>query len=168
MRHARKRRVVLHRTCSQPVKARVAAYELVGTQYLDNYKGANKMQHEITFEGAELGSLSIRTAKSGNAYASGILILRNEQGKFEASLPFRSFDAVASLQPLEKAHFNPELLESTTGGDLHYEGENADTRERQAAKAASRPRVNVTGWLRTSKNSAGKWDTAFIVTSLHA
>jgi hypothetical protein len=124
------------------------------------------MNNEITFAGAELASVSIRTSKNGNAYASGILILRDEKGKFEASLPFRSFDAVAELKPIEAQYFAPELLEPATGGDLHYDGEDADTRERIVVKQQVRPRANVSGWLRTSKDASGKWNTVFMLNNL--
>jgi hypothetical protein len=124
------------------------------------------MSHEITFEGAELASVSIRKAKNGNTYASGLIHLRDEKGKFEASLPFRSFDAVAELKPIEAQYFAPELLEAASGGDMHFDGEDAETRERTVAKATGRPRANISGWLRTSKGANGKWETVFMINNL--
>jgi hypothetical protein len=132
-----------------------------GQKYLENYKGEKMNRNKITFEDAELAALNFRTAKNGNAYASGILILRDEKGKFEASLPFRSFDAVASLKALESTATNPEL----SGGDLHFDGEDADTRERKPAKTSAKHRVNVSGWLRTNK-VGDKWITNYMLESL--
>ena len=124
--------------------------------------------HLITFTGAELASLSIRTSKKGNTYASGLIHLRDKSGKFEASLPFRSFDAVAELSVIEAQYFGEQAAQpETSGGDLHFDGENAETRERQAAKAAGRPKANISGWLSTTKDANGKWNTAFLVTSLN-
>jgi hypothetical protein len=120
------------------------------------------MSHNIQFEGAELASVSIRTAKNGNTYASGILILRDIDGKFQASLPFRSFDAADQLASLSRTETNTDL----TGGDLHFDGEDADSRERVAAKQQARPRANVSGWLRTTKGSDGKWSTIYMLSSL--
>lgn len=124
--------------------------------------------HIITFTGAELASLSIRTSKKGNTYASGLIHLRGDNGKFEASLPFRSFDAVAELSVIEAQYFGEQAAQpETSGGDLHFEqAESTETRERQAAKAAGRPKANISGWLSTTKDAKGKWNTAFLVTSL--
>jgi len=123
--------------------------------------------HAITFTGAELASLSIRTSKKGTLYASGLIHLRDENGKFEASLSFRSFDAVAELTSLEKQYFAEQAAQpETSGGDLHFDGESTDTRELQVAKAPGRPKVNITGWLRTSKGTDGKWSTVFMVNTL--
>lgn len=120
------------------------------------------MNNVISFDGAELASLEIRTAKNGNAYATGILILRDENGKYEASLPFLSFAAADSLASITRSETNPDA----SGGDLHFDGEDASTRERTAAKAASRPKANVQGWLRTSKNKQDKWSTVFMLEAL--
>jgi len=120
------------------------------------------MSHITTYEGAELASVSIRTAKNGNTYASGILILRDTDGKFQASFPFRSFDAAAELATLSRTETDTDLV----GGDLHFDGEDADTRERVAAKQQARPRANVSGWFRTSKGSDGKWSTVYMLSSL--
>lgn len=124
-------------------------------------------QHDISFNSAELAHVELRTAKSGNEYASGILILRDENGKYEASLRFRSFNAVDSLRVLEKQYFAKEAAQpETSGGDLHYEaGESTETRERTVAKATARPRVNVSGWFKTSKMGEN-WDTAFMLESV--
>jgi hypothetical protein len=118
-------------------------------------------RNKISFEGAELAALNFRTAKNGNAYASGILITRDEQGKFEASLPFRTFEAVASLKSLDSTATNIEL----SGGDLHFDGEDADTRERKPANKPAKPRVNVSGWLKTNK-VGDKWITTYMLDSL--
>ena len=124
-------------------------------------------QHDISFNGAELAHVEVRTAKSGNDYASGILILRDENGKYEASLRFRSFNAVDALRVLEKQYFAKESANpEASGGDLHFEaGESTETRERTVAKATARPRVNVAGWFKTSKMGAN-WDTAFMLESV--
>jgi hypothetical protein len=46
----------------------------------------------VSFADAELAGLAIKTAKNGNKYvASGVLILRNENGGFQSSLPFICF-----------------------------------------------------------------------------
>jgi hypothetical protein len=124
-------------------------------------------QHDISFSSAELAHVETRTAKSGNTYASGILILRDENGKYEASLRFRSFNAVDVLHTLELQFFAKEAAQpETSGGDLHFEaGESTETRERTVAKATARPRVDVTGWFKTSKIGAN-WDTVFMLESV--
>jgi hypothetical protein len=127
-------------------------------------------QHDISFNSAELAHVETRTAKSGNTYASGILILRDESGKFEASLKFRSFNAVDALRALELQYFAKEAAQpDNSGGDLHFverEAESTETRDRTVAKATARPQVNVAGWFRTTKSSNGNWDTAFMVESV--
>lgn len=128
-------------------------------------------QHDISFDRAELAHVETRTAKSGNTYASGILILRDESGKFEASLKFRSFNAVDALRALELQYFAKEASHpDNSGGDLHFadkrEAESTETRDRTVAKATARPQVNVAGWFRTTKSSNGNWDTAFMVESV--
>lgn len=127
-------------------------------------------QHEQTFTRAELAHVETRTAKSGNTYASGILILRDESGKFEASLKFRSFNAVDALHGLELQYFGKQAAQSEThGGDLAFDesaAESTETRDRTVAKATARPQVDVTGWFRTTKGSNGQWDTAFMVESV--
>jgi hypothetical protein len=133
-------------------------------------KQAIMSQHDISFNSAELAHVETRTAKSGNTYASGILILRDESGKFEASLKFRSFNAVDTLRALELQYFAKEAAQpDNSGGDLHFvehEAESTETRDRTVAKATARPQVDVSGWFRTTKSSNGKWDTAFMVESV--
>ena len=133
-------------------------------------KQAIMSQHDISFNSAELAHVETRTAKSGNTYASGILILRDESGKFEASLKFRSFNAVDTLRALELQYFAKEAAHpDNSGGDLHFvdsEAESTETRDRTVAKATARPQVDVSGWFRTTKSSNGKWDTAFMVESV--
>lgn len=127
-------------------------------------------QHEKSYDGVELAHVETRTAKSGNTYASGILILRDENGKFEASLKFRSFNAVDALRALELQYFAKDTAQpDTSGSDLHFvddEAESTETRDRTVAKATARPQVNVSGWFRTTKSSKGTWDTAFMVESV--
>lgn len=101
-----------------------------------------EMSHEVTFQNAELAGLEIKTAKNSNQYAKGVLILRNEEGKFQASLPFITFTAVAPLA---------ELLESTP---------------RVAGAEAKRPVATVSGWFRTSQNAEKTWLTSFNVNSV--
>ena len=85
--------------------------------------------NSVQFKG-ELASLKVKVAKSGNAYLTGIIILRDENGKFESSLPFRSFDAVD-----EAREAFPVIL-----------GE-----DEAAAAQAPRPRANITGWFKSRK-----------------
>jgi hypothetical protein len=145
---------------------------LCATAQLENYKvkAGQKMSNLVTFDRAELAHVSTRTAKNGNPYASGIIILRNESGGFEASLKFRSFNAVEVLRALELQHFAPSAAQpDTTGGDLAFddrEPESTDTRNRTAVKTAERPRINVAGWFKTTKSDKGNWDTGFIVESV--
>ena len=100
------------------------------------------MSHEVTFQNAELAGLEIKTAKNSNQYAKGVLILRNEEGKFQASLPFITFTAV---EPLAK------LLESTP---------------RVAGADAKRPVATVSGWFRTSQTPDKSWLTNFTINSV--
>ena len=57
-------------------------------------------KHTISFADAELAGLAIKTAKNGNPYASGVLILRNENGGFQSSLPL-----FASARLLERSEY---------------------------------------------------------------
>jgi len=126
-------------------------------------------QHEISYNGAEIASIEICTAKNGNTYAKGILILRNESGKFESSHRFRSYNAVDALTVLELQYFAKQSpSEETSGSDLHFDdasGESTETRDRTVAKATVRPRVNVSGWYQTSKFGEN-WNTAFMLESV--
>jgi hypothetical protein len=119
-----------------------------------------------SIHGAELVSLKIGVAKNGNAYASGILNVRDANGKFEASHKFLSFDAVESFRALELQYFSKQSAQpDTSGGDLTFadgEPESTETRERSVAKATARPQVDVSGWFKTSK--MGKdWVTSYMV-----
>jgi hypothetical protein len=130
------------------------------------------MSNHITFASAELAHVAIRTSKKGNPYASGILILRDENGKFESSLKFRSFNAVDVLRGLELQYFAKEAAQpETSGGDLAFadgEPESTATRERTVAEATARPKVDVLGWFKTSKGATGNWDTVFMLESVSA
>jgi hypothetical protein len=119
-----------------------------------------------SIHGAELVSLKIAVAKNGNPYASGILNVRDANGKFEASHKFLSFDAVESFRALELQYFSKQSAQpDTSGGDLAFadgEPESTETRERSVAKATARPQVDVSGWFKTSK--MGKdWVTSYMV-----
>jgi hypothetical protein len=46
------------------------------------------MKHEVSFSAAELAGLEVKTAKTGKDYAKGVIILRNDEGKFQASSHF--------------------------------------------------------------------------------
>jgi hypothetical protein len=126
-------------------------------------------QHVISYYGAEIASIEICTAKSGNNYAKGTLILRDESGKFEASHRFRSYNAVDVLTVLELQYFAKQSpTAETSGSDLQFDeaaSENTETRERTVAKATARPRVNVSGWFKTSK-FGDNWNTALMLESV--
>jgi len=119
-----------------------------------------------SIHGAELVSLKIGVAKNGNAYASGILNVRDANGKFEASHKFLSFDAVESFRALELQYFSKQSAQpDTSGGDLVFadgEPESTETRERSVAKATARPQVDVSGWFKTSK-MGNAWVTSYMV-----
>ena len=119
-----------------------------------------------SIHGAELVSLKISVAKNGNAYASGILNVRDVNGKFEASHKFLSFDAVDAFRALEVLYFSKQSAQpDTSGGDLAFadgEPESTETRERSVAKATYRPQVDVSGWFKTSK-MGNAWVTSYMV-----
>ena len=119
-----------------------------------------------SIHGAELVSLKIAVAKNGNAYASGILNVRDVNGKFEASHRFLSFDAVDSFRLLELQYFSKQSAQpDTSGGDLAFadgEPDSTETRERSVAKATHRPVVDVSGWFKTSKMGTA-WVTSYMV-----
>lgn len=119
-----------------------------------------------SIHGAELVSLKISVAKNGNAYASGILNVRDVNGKFEASHKFLSFDAVDAFRALELQYFSKQSAQpDTSGGDLAFadgEPESTETRERSVAKATNRPQVDVSGWFKTSK-MGNAWVTSYMV-----
>ena len=119
-----------------------------------------------SIHGAELVALKIGVAKNGNAYASGILNVRDANGKFEASHKFLSFDAVDTFRALELQYFSKQSAQpDTSGGDLAFadgEPESTETRERTVAKATVRPQVDVSGWFKTSK-MGNAWVTSYMV-----
>ena len=103
-------------------------------------------KNSVSFVGAELAGLSIRTAKNGNKYASGVLILRNENGGFEASLPFLCFsNAIGALGILEQQEHSAELT-----------GESGKP---------ERPVASVSGWFKTNKRGDA-WSTIFRLESV--
>jgi len=107
------------------------------------------VKHEVSFSAAELSALEIKPAKTGKDYAKGVIILRNDEGKFQASLPFLCFTAaVGHLRSLEQQEHSAELVG----------GEKPETREQ-------RPVANVSGWFRTSKTDRG-WTTSFMIESV--
>jgi hypothetical protein len=109
-----------------------------------------EMKHEVSFSAAELAGLEVKTAKTGKDYAKGVIILRNDEGKFQASLPFLCFTAaVGHLRSLEQQEHSMELVG----------GETPETTEQ-------RPRANVSGWFRTSKTDKG-WTTSFMIESVN-
>jgi|APCry1669188910_1035180.scaffolds.fasta_scaffold99674_1 hypothetical protein len=99
--------------------------------------------NSVKFKG-ELASLKVKVAKSGNAYLTGVVILRDENGKFESSLPFISFDAVD-----EAREAFPVIL-----------GE-----DEAAAAQAPRPRANITGWFKSNK-VGDEWKQSFQVSEI--
>lgn len=101
-------------------------------------------KNSVSFADAELTSLAFGTAKNGNPYAKGVLILRNENGGYESSHPFICFSkAVGALRALEQQEHSAEL----TG---------------ESGKPI-RPVVSVSGWFRTDKKN---WKTSFRLESL--
>jgi len=101
-------------------------------------------KHTVSFADAELAGLAIKTAKNGNNYATGVLILRNENGGFQSSLPFICFSkAVGALRALEQREHSAELT-----------GESGKP---------ERPVVNVSGWFWTNKSN---WKTTFQLQSV--
>lgn len=117
-----------------------------------------EMKHEVTFESAELAGLEVKTAKTGKDYAKGVIILRNDEGKFQASLPFLCFTAsVGHLRALEQQEHSIELVGgvSVTQAD----GTKSEPHEQ-------RPVANVSGWFRTSKTDKG-WTTSFMIESVN-
>lgn len=101
------------------------------------------------YEKAELSSVQIRQAKNGNKYATGAIILRTDEGKFQASIRFISWDAIGSLEVLASLE-EPEQL---TGGDLapiEKDGTRAETKPRRA-------QASITGWFETNRDKDGNW-----------
>lgn len=103
-------------------------------------------KNTISIADAELAGLAIRTAKNGNNYATGVLILRNENGGFESSLPFICFSkAVGALRILEQQEHSAELT-----------GESGKP---------ERPIASVSGWFKTDKRGDA-WSTVFRLESV--
>ena len=103
-------------------------------------------KHTISFADAELASLAEGTAKNGNKYMSGIIILRNENGGFQSSLPFICFSkAVGALLALEQQEHSAELT-----------GESGKP---------ERPIASVSGWFKTDKRGDA-WSTVFRLESV--
>ena len=122
------------------------------------------MSHNIVkFDHAELSALRIREARNGKEYATGVILVRNDEGAFESSHPFRTFDHADVLKTLSKDNANPDA----TGGDLTFDGEDAETRERIPAKQAKRPQGSVTGWFSTKPDTKGVWRTTFVIDTLN-
>jgi len=117
------------------------------------------MNRMTTWENVEI-SINIKTAKNGNEYASGAIIIKDEAGKFQASIPYISWSEVQVLSKLLRAQESSTL----TGGDLAFDGEDAETRERKPLVA--RPTVTVSGWL-TSKSKDGFKPVSFVIESIH-
>lgn len=128
------------------------------------------MNNQHQFSQAELAYVETKTAKSGNVYATGIIIERDENDKFQSSHRFRSFNAVDVLKSLEAVHFSKQSAQpDTSGGDLEFDdtaSENTESRDRTVAKATARPRIDVSGWFRTTKQ-AGKWDTVLMIETVN-
>jgi len=127
----------------------------------------SKNQYDL--EG-EIVALNIDSSKKGKAYANGIVVLRNEEGKFESSHAFCSFDAVAELTVLHLQYFSKSAPKpETSGGDLAFDdsvAESKETRERTVAKPI-RPVVILTGKFKSSEYK-GNWKNTFMVDAVNA
>lgn len=118
----------------------------------------------ITFENAEISALRIREARNGKTYATGVVLVRNQNGGFESSHPFLTFSHADVLVGFSKQDSNPDA----TGSDLAFaEGEDAETRERIPAKQAKRPSGSVSGWFTTKPDTKGVWRTTFNIETLN-
>jgi hypothetical protein len=116
------------------------------------------MKHEVSFSAAELSGLEIKTAKNGKDYAKGVIVLKNDEGRFQASLPFLCFTAaVANLRALEQQEHSAELV----GGVSVTESDGTKSEAKE-----QRPVASVSGWFRTSKTDKG-WTTSFMVESVN-
>jgi hypothetical protein len=116
------------------------------------------MSHEVSFVAAELSGLKIQTAKNGKDYAKGVIVLRNSEGKFQASLPFLCFTAaVANLRALEQQEHSADLVGGVSVTEV--DGTKSEARE-------PRPIANVSGWFRTSKVK-DNWTTSFMLESVN-
>ena len=126
----------------------------------------SKNQYDL--EG-ELVALNVETSKTGKEYANGIIVLRDEAGRFESSHAFCSFDAVAELRVLKLQYFSKSSPQpDTSGGDLAFDDSVAEskvTRERTVAKPI-RPVVVLTGLFKSSEYK-GNWKNTFMVESVN-
>lgn len=118
------------------------------------------MNRNETLSAVEL-SINLKTAKNGNEYASGAIIFTDSDGKFQASIPYISFDEVGTLRMLKAQMESQEVA----GGDLAFDGTEQDTRERKPVKQP-RPIVTVSGWL-TSKSKDGFKPVSFVIEKVH-
>jgi hypothetical protein len=117
----------------------------------------------------QLVALNIEISKTGKEYANGIIVLRDEAGRFESSHPFYSFDAVAELRVLKLQYFSKSSAKpETSGGDLAFDdsvAESKETGERTVAKPA-RPEVVLSGKFKSSEYKKN-WKTTFMVESVN-
>jgi hypothetical protein len=107
------------------------------------------MSNKVQFTNAELASIKVATASNGNPFISGVIVDRSEEGKFIASKSFRSFTLVEAIAALPAVQAFAEL----------------SAEEQKAAKAA-RPRVTVSGWLKSSQNAKGVWSDSLVADSI--
>ena len=127
----------------------------------------SKNQYDL--EG-ELVALNVEISKKGKEYANGIIVLKDEAGRFESSHPFYSFDAVAELRVLKLQYFSKSAPQpETSGGDLAFDdsvAESKETRDRTVAKPI-RPVVILTGKFKSSEYK-GNWKNTFMVDAVNA
>ena len=119
----------------------------------------------------EIVSLTIDISKKNKIeYANGIVVLRDENGKFESSHAFCSFDAVAELKSIHLQYFSKSSPQpETSGGNLAFDEsveESKITRNRTIAKPV-RPVVILTGKFK-SKEYKKNWKTTFMVDTVNA
>jgi hypothetical protein len=108
--------------------------------------GAAMSKNIVSFADAELAGLAIKTAKNGNSYATGVMIIRNEEGRYEASLPFICFSAaVGALRALAVVEQSADLV-----------GESGKP---------ERPVASVSGWFKTDKRG-DNWSTIYRLESV--
>jgi hypothetical protein len=105
------------------------------------------MANSVNFNNAELSSLKIGTAKTGNQYISGFLVDSNPDGSYTTSKAFRSFDAVViSALPAE-------LVARATDTKVSF-------------PKGTRPRISMEGWLQNKADAKGVWSETLIVTAI--
>ena len=133
-------------TAGDPRYGKSGYYHSQEWQQLQSESGSNMSKHTVSFIDAELAGLAIRTAKNGKPYATGVLLLRNENGGFESSLPFICFsNAIGALRMLEQQEHSAELT-----------GESGKP---------ERPSASVSGWFKTTKRGEA-WSTTFRLESV--